>query len=125
MNPEIRRRLSAMALVTERERLERLIAAIVNRAIEAYGGEPIEEAWEHIVALARRLLAAAADRGAFVYFGIRDRGDIVGIQPVLYAGGFAGTIGVDARPAATLILRGGTTRIWLHPRDLEFTAAAR
>lgn len=125
MNPEIRRRVNAIGLVTERRQLEELLRAIVYRAVGNYRGEPIADTWPHVGALAARFVRDAADRGAFVYFGVRDGGDLAVLPPLLVAGGFPGGIGPTTTAVATLIMHGGTKRIWVKPGDLEFTANAR
>ena len=121
----MRRRLTALALNTERVNLVALINALANTAIRAYACEPIAAAWPHIAALVHVYIRDAADRGAFHYFGIESGADLVGLPPVIFAGGWVGTVGVSPHDVVKMIMRGGTRSEWVNPRDLEFTAGAR
>ena len=120
-----RRRLVAIALATERANLERLLAAIARAAIVAYGGEPIAEAYPHVEVLLERLILSAADLGAFLYFGVRDSGDLLGLPAMLYPGGVVGSIGAEVGGAARLIIAGGSRARGARPRDLVLSGADR
>lgn len=105
--------------------LERFLAAIVRRAAGAYGGEFIGDVYEAIADLAADLVLWCADAGAFSYFEIRDRGDLVMLPPLIRPGYPFGAITADVWDAARSIMAGGTRRHWVRPTDLAVSGAAR
>jgi hypothetical protein len=125
MNPAIRRRLHAAALMEEHDRLIVFLRALVNRAIRLYENEFLEDGYLLVQRCAEILIGDAADLGAFAWFGIRDMGDMIAVPNMIRPGATPGAILSDVSDLATLILRGGTRREWLRPRDLEFTGDAR
>lgn len=125
MDPDIRRRLNAIGLMAEHDRLVYFLASLVEHAIELYRNEFISESYPLVQRCAEIFVADAADRGAFAWFGIRDRADLVSIPWLIYPGAGLGRIGVTVHEMAQVIMRGGTRREWVRAGDLEFTGAAR
>jgi hypothetical protein len=125
LNPAIRRRLHAIGLVNERDRLILFLRAIVNRAIRCYENEFLEDGYALVQRCAEIFVGDTADLGAFSWFGIRDGGDLIAVPWLIAPGPDRGLIVPDVGELARLILSGGTRREWLRPRDLEFTGDAR
>lgn len=125
MKPDLRSRLVAAQLIAEYERLVALLRALANRAIRTYGNEWIEQGWVLVQECAETFVLDAADQGVFSWFGIIDRGDIVSIPTMFLHGVEPGMMVPDVRELAKLIVHGGTRRVWLKPRDLEFTGDTR
>lgn len=108
-------------------RLERFLTALVARAVDLYVGEPMGDGSVagEVDATAQRWVRWCADMGAFTAFGVRDRGDLAELPPLIRHGWPPGVVVLHVTPAAYAIATGGTRTAWLRPRDLAMTGGTR
>lgn len=113
----------------DRDRLAAILVALERRAVMAWAGEDVTPREGDpapraaFYAIATQLLAwilDLADRGVFLPWGIRDRGDLHDLEVPLPSIDLAGRVAGDMPALSTAIVRGGAlARGWVAAGDLE------